>query len=164
MKNTTNTNNRYTVGLLWDDDNVELLDNKNLALSRLFSLEKKFKNHPTLETSYKDTIQEHISQGHASKLSKIEAKRATPTTNYLPHHPVKHINKPNKVRTAVDAGAKAKNGSLNKHLLKGPDFLNNLVGVLLKFRQRKYAVMGDITQMFHQVSVLRSDRDALKFL
>ena len=39
MKNTTNTNNRYTVGLLWDDDNVELLDNKNLALSRLFSLE-----------------------------------------------------------------------------------------------------------------------------
>ena len=39
------------------------------------------------------------------------------------------------------------------------------MGVLLKFRQRKYAVMGDITQMFHQVQVLLpSDCDALRFL
>ena len=94
-KTTTNTNNRYAVGLLWD---VELPDTKNLALSRLFSLERKFKNHPTLETSYKDTMQEYISQVHASKLSKTEAKRTIPTTNYLPHHPVKNINKPDKIR------------------------------------------------------------------
>ena len=99
-----------------------LPDNKNLALSRLFSLEKKFKNHPTLETSYKDTMQEYISQGHESKLSKTEAKRLTPTTNYLPHNPVKNINKPDKIRIVFDAGAKTKNESLNKHLLKGPNF------------------------------------------
>ena len=39
-KTATNTDNRSTVGLLWDDDNVKLPGNKNLALSRLFSLEK----------------------------------------------------------------------------------------------------------------------------
>ena len=98
-KTSTNNNNRYTVGLLSDDDNVELPENKNLALSRLFSFERKFKSHSTVETSYKDTMQEHISEGHASKLNKTEVKRTTPTTNYLPHHPVpvKNINKPDKL-------------------------------------------------------------------
>ena len=117
-KTTRNTSNRYTVELLWNDDNVELPDNKNLALSRLFLLERKFKNHPTLETSYKDTMQEYISQGLASNLSKTEAKRATPIINYLPHHPAKNINKPDKIRIAFDAGAKTKNKSLNKHFFK----------------------------------------------
>lgn len=104
-----------------------------------------------LETSYKVIVQEYISQEHASKLSKTEAKRTTLNTNYLPHHPVKQINKPDNVRIVFDLGAKTKNKSLNKHLLKGPAFFNNLVSVLLTFRQRKYAVMGNITQMFHQV-------------
>ena len=150
-KTTTNTDNRYTVGLLWDDHNLDLPDNKNLALSRFSSLEKKFKNHPMLETSYKNTMQEYISQGHTSKLSETKAKQITPTTNYLPYHPVKNINKPDKIRIVFDAGAKTENESLNTHLLKESDFLNNLVGVLLKFHQRKYAVMGNITKIFHQV-------------
>ena len=148
-KNKTNTDNRYTVGLLWDDNNVELPDNKNLTLSRFFSLEKKFKNHPTLETSYKNTMQVYISQGHASKLSEAKNKQITLTTNYLLYHLVKNINKPDNIRIVSDAGAKTKNESLNTHLLKGSDFLNNLASVLLKFCQRKYAVMGNITQMFH---------------
>ena len=49
--------------------------------------------------------------------------------------------------------------SLNKHLLKGMDYLNNL-----RLCQRKYAVMVDNTQIFHYVRVLPSDRDALRFL
>ena len=38
-------------------------------------------------------MQEYISQGHALKLSKTEAKRTTPTKNYLPHHPTLNINR-----------------------------------------------------------------------
>ena len=117
-----------------------------------------------LETSYEDFMQEYIFQGHTSILSKTEANRTASTTSYLHHHPVQNINKPCKIRTVFDAGAKTKNESLNKHLLKGPDFLNNLVGALLKFCQRKYAVMGDITKMFHQVRVLPSGPDTLMFL
>ena len=92
-KTTTNTNNCYTVGILRDDNNVKICENKNFVLSHLLSLQKKFKYHPTLEMSYKDTMQEYISKGFTSKLSKTEAKRTTPTTNYLPHHTFKN-NKP----------------------------------------------------------------------
>ena len=80
------------ISIQWDYYGMKAMsssDHKNLALSRLFSLEKKFKNHPMLETSYKVIMQEYISQEHASKLSKTEAKRTTPNTNYLPHHLVK---------------------------------------------------------------------------
>ena len=85
-KTTTNTNNPYVVGLLWDDDNVELLDKKNFVPSSFLSLENKFEDHLIIETLYKDTMQEYIFQGHTSKLSRTGAKRTTPTKIYLSHH------------------------------------------------------------------------------
>ena len=42
--------------------------------------------------------------------------------------------------------------------------LNNLVSAIIRFGLEKYAVCGDIEQMFHQISVSPKDRDALRFL
>ena len=53
---------------------------------------------------------------------------------------------------------------LSMKTLKGPDLLNNLVGVLLRFRQGKFCIMADIDKMFHQVMVDLRDRDALRFI
>ena len=53
---------------------------------------------------------------------------------------------------------------LNQKLLPSPDLLNNLVSVLIRLRQGKYAVMADIDKMFHQVFVSPNDTDALRFL
>ena len=61
-----------------------------------------------------------------------------------------------------DAGATYNSTSLNKSLLKGPDF--SLVGILARFRMGHYAVMGDVEQMFHQILVENKDRDVLSFL
>ena len=46
----------------------------------------------------------------------------------------------------------------------GQDLLNNLVATIIRFRLGKYAVSGDIEQMFHQISVSPKERDALRFL
>ena len=46
----------------------------------------------------------------------------------------------------------------------GPDLLSNLVSTIITFCLGKYAVSGDIEQMFHQISVSPKDRDALRFL
>ena len=81
-------------------------------------------------------------------------KMTTRATKYIPLHPVTNIIKPKKVRIVFDAVALVKGKSLNEHLLKGADILNNLVSVLSKFRSkaiRQCAVIVDITETFHQL-------------
>ena len=118
QETTVNKNSRYTVGLLWDSDDVLLTDNKNIALSRLFSLERKFTNNPQLAERYKEAMEAYISKGHATKLNQTDSETTSRITNYIPHHAVTNANKPNKVWIVFDAGTKAKGKSLNEHLLK----------------------------------------------
>ena len=62
---------------------------------------------------------------------------------FLPHHPVLNPNKPGKVRMVMGARAKYNGVSLNDELLVGPDLLNNLCGVLLRFREERVAIAAD---------------------
>ena len=57
-----------------------------------------------------------------------------------------------------------KGTSFNDRLLKGPDFLGSLPGVLTRFRKNKIALVGDIESMFHQLKVHPNDCDFLRFL
>ena len=54
--------------------------------------------------------------------------------------------------------------SFNKELLPGPDLMNSLVGVLIRFRQENVAAMCDIEQMFHLFHVAPEHQDFLRFL
>lgn len=82
----------------------------------------------------------------------------------LPHDPVFHPQKPNKVRVVFDLAAHFRDTSLNDQLLQGPDLTNNLTGVLLQSRQEPVALVADVEQVFHQVRVEPEDCDALRFL
>ena len=82
---------------------------------------------------------------------------------YLPHHGVLHPRK-KKLHVVLDASARFSGTSLNDCLLSGPDLTNNLIGVLLRFRQEPVAMMADLECMFYQVRVPHSERDLLRFL
>ena len=77
---------------------------------------------------------------------------------------MKNPNKPGKVRVVFDAAAKHENVSLNDMLMTGPDLLNSLIGVLLRFRLNNIALVADIKEMFHQVKVPSQDSDSLRFM
>ena len=83
---------------------------------------------------------------------------------YLPHFGVKNVNKPGKVRLVFDAAAKSGTKSFNDLLLTGPDFLKSLLGVLMRFRQNRVAVKGDVRDMFLKIKIRPEDRDAQRFL
>ena len=117
-----------------------------------------------MAVKYREVIDNYISSGFARKLSKEELNKVSNTHWYLPHHPVTSPTKPGKVRTVFDAAAECEGTSLNKNLLTGPDVANNLVGVLLRFRQGKIAFAADIEKMFHQIRVREEDQDSLRFL
>ena len=92
-----------------------------------------------------------MEKGYAEKLSENELPITSPITNHIPHHGVLNVSKPNSVN--FDVAAIYHKTSLNNKLLPGLDLLNNLVSILCRFRQGKYAVISDIETMFHQVCV-----------
>ena len=83
---------------------------------------------------------------------------------YFPHHPVVNPNKPGKVCQVFNGASKFHGTSLNKSLLVGPYLLQNLIFVILRFRQHKYAVSDDMEGMFLQVGVPARDKILLSFL
>ena len=157
----TREGGHYMVDLPWRDRDSSLPNNKPLADYRLKYLATKLKKDQELHKRYKQQIDEYISKDYASK------SVPSPTGDrvwYLPHHGVTNIHKPDKVRVVFDCAAKYKGASLNASLLQGPDLANNLIGVLIRFRQEHIALVSDIEAMFHQVRVPPKDRNSLRFL
>ncbi|XP_060583463.1 uncharacterized protein LOC132739706 isoform X2 [Ruditapes philippinarum] len=158
----TREDGHYKLGLPWRDRNSSFVNNIPLAQARLQQLKRKLSNDNNLHDMYRTTVNDYIANGYASEVDHIvpETKRVW----YLPHHPVINVNKPGKLCVVFDCAAKYKGMSLNSQLLQGPDLMNSLVGVLIKFRQERIAFIADIEAMFHQVRVIEEDRDALRFL
>ena len=151
----------YQLGLPWRDETPSLPESRPQAEQRLKGLKRRLERDADFKEKYVCTIEDYIAQGHAEPAKKIGDHGRT---WYLPHHGVTNPHKPGKIRVVFDAAAKSRGVALNDALLRGPDLVNDLVGVLVRFRQGRVALAADIKQMFHQVRVQPSDRDALRFL
>ena len=87
--------------------------------------------------------------------------------HYVPHHAVITPDRKTAIVTIVyDASAKAKTGckSLNECLYRGPVILEDLCGLLLRFKIYKVALTADIEKAFLQVGLQPADRDVTRFL
>lgn len=152
------------MGLLWKHDPPVLPFNRPMAEIRLGHLKRCLQRDKGLHERYRSVANGYIAKDHARKLTKEEADRRSNKTWYLPHHPVTSANKPGKVLMVFDAAAKFQGTSLNAQLLQGPDYINKLADVLMRFRQEGVTITADIEQMFHQVQVPAEDFDVLRFL
>ena len=118
-----------------------------------------------MQQLYAKTIRDDLDKGYIVKIDKSDCfKVDQPRKWYLPHHPVVHPHKPGKVFRVLNGAAKLQGKFLNNALLTGPDLLQNLIHILIRFRQHKYAVSADIDDMFLQVGVIPKDQRSLRFL
>ena len=155
---------RYQVGLLWKTPDIEFPDNRAMAERRLCSTEKVLKLDTALAEKYKEIIDGYVAKGYARKLTPDESAIPTKKQWFLPYHAGLNPNKPGKVRMFMDAKAKYNNVSLNDKLLVGPELLNNLCGVLLRFREERVALLANIESMFNQCQITEEDQQPLRFL
>ena len=153
----------YEIGLPWRNHPPRLSNNRVQAEQRLRSLRRRLEQNPPLLQKYKQFMDDLLVKDYARKVTSQEIGPLK-THWYLPHHPVFHPQKPEKVRVVFDCSAKYRNASLNDQLLQGPDLTNSLVGVLTRFREEPVAMIADIEAMFYQVRVPPNDCDALRFL
>ncbi|KAL0831974.1 hypothetical protein ABMA28_001474 [Loxostege sticticalis] len=153
---------RFQVGLLWKSDDLAVPDSYPLAFSRFRSLELKMSKDPEYAKRYRLNIHDTLAKGYAEECT--APPQPTSVCWYLPHFGVINPNKPTKLRVVHDAAAKVKGVSLNSMLLPGPDLLQPLLGILMRFREGKIALTADIKEMFPQVKIRECDRDAQRFL
>ncbi len=165
QETTKHSGERYEVGLLWAENNPVVPNNYANAAAQLKSLERRLQKDTSLRDRYQETIDVDVAKGCVRKLDLAEVQATGDKPQwYLPHHYVINPNKPEKVRRVCNAAAKFKGVSLNDKLLTGPDLLQNLIGIIFRFREHSVAVTADVEAMFLQVSVPSDDCKFLRFL
>lgn len=154
------TGERYEAGLLWASDHVRLPESKRMCMKRTIEFRRKMKRNPELALQMRKQVEDYLAKGYCVDVAGVEPKEPT---FYLPVFPV--TKKPGKFRMVHDGAAKTYTGeSLNSFLLSGPDLLNPLPAVLMRFREKEVAFSADVSEMFHQVRIRETDRDAQRFL
>ncbi|XP_076660478.1 uncharacterized protein LOC143363834 [Halictus rubicundus] len=146
LRNTARkVDNAWEVGLLWRKEPAPQVDSLATARQRLFSLERKLDRDPEYASLYYQEMDRLIKNGYAER---VDRDSTNERVWYLPHFGVRNTNKPGRVRLVFDAAAKSAGISLNYQLESGPDLLQSLPGVLIRFRQE----------------VRKKDRGAQRFL
>ena len=153
----------YVLPIPWKNDSPDLPYNFYMAHNRLTSLFKRL-DRDGIRAKYDQGIQNLLDRGYAEHVPSDQLNLRDGSVFYLPHHPVISEAKPGKVRVVMDCAAKFHGVSLNSQCLMGPDLLNKLLHVVLRFRQYECALVGDIEKMYLNCKVAPKDRNALRFL
>ena len=186
--NTVHNGDRWVVKLPWKEPKrAKLETNFKVAFNRLVSCSKRHKmaRYKVEGEKYAEIMREQIEQGVLEKVQAIgtinevyKTIKANPNTydnisvnvggntvHYMPHHGVYKASTM-KLRIVYDGSSRPGKGaySLNDCLEPGPNLMNSLVHILLRFRKGKFACMGDIVKAFLQVEIDEPDRDALRLL
>ena len=77
----------------------------------------------------------------------------------LAHFPIIKVSSSTPVRPVMDCST-----DLNQFLLSGPNLLNDVAAVLLRFRSGLFTYAGDVSQMFLQIFLREEDRPYHCFL
>uniref|UniRef100_A0A1I7VAS5 Reverse transcriptase domain-containing protein n=1 Tax=Loa loa TaxID=7209 RepID=A0A1I7VAS5_LOALO len=100
------------------------------------------KNSEDILRRYNETIQDQLRSGIIEEVHPDMDQEGV--IHYLPHH--------------------ERTKSLNEVLYRGPIMLPDLVGILLRFRMMKNAIIADVEKAFLQLELHQSDRNCTRFL
>ncbi len=157
-------NGRYSVKLPWKQGHDSLPSNYGNSLSRMKGQLKRLRKEPDVLDEYDSIIREQLSSGVIEKVAKLEE---SDQVHYLPHQAViRRDATTTKLRIVYDASSKESKSatSLNNCLHTGPSLNPLLFDILVRFRENRVALVGDIEKAFLNIGVDEKDRDFLRFL
>ena len=154
---------RWFTTLPWKSSRNALPRNEKAALRTLQAMEKSLAKKPTLAEEFNEGIRAMIERGSAVPLSKEVLDDWNGDYYYLP---IVGVQGKKSLRVCFDASRKQCGcESMNYHLCKGPDrFMNDLLSVLLAFRNGRVGCAGDIKKFHNQVHLMEEDMHMQRFL
>ena len=159
------SNNRWTAKYPWKKDPKDLPNNYPAAFAMLRSTEKRLLKDDNQAKLYSEQIEDMVERGVAKKITMEEEMNYNGPIYYVSHHEVvKPESQSTPCRIVFNSSASYMGHNLNDYWFKGPDLLNNLLGILLRFRQDNVAFAGDIKKMYHSVGTSELDHHTHRFL
>lgn len=159
-------NKRWTTSYPWIVNPSTLPDNYGAAFATLRNTERTLRKDPEWSVIYGTQIQDMVERGVARKLSKDEMREWTGPKYYISHLAVnnpKSTSTP--VRIVFNSSQSFRGTSLNACLAKGPDsYLNNLLGILLRWREESIALVADIKKMYNSIFISEIEQHTHRFL
>ena len=156
---------RWLANYPWIKDPSTLPNNKVYALATMKSTERRLQRNPDQALLYSQQINDMLVRGAARIVLESELEKYDKGKFYLSHHAVmKHDSKSTPCRIVFNSSAKYEGKSLNDYLAKGPSLLNQIFGILLRFRFKRFAFVGDIKKMFHCIDIPERDQMTHLFL
>ena len=157
---------RYVASYPWVVDAKRLPSNRHFANALLRSTEKRMSQDSLHAGIYRKQIQDMLDRKVARKITEEELRGYQGPKFYLAHHDIlnpQSVSTP--MRVVFNSSARTRGMlSLNDCLAKGPCLLNKLLGILLRFRQDRFAFIGDIKKMFHSIDIPVYDQMTHLFL
>ena len=154
---------RYVVAVPWKNERPNLPSNRQVAERRLQLVEKKLMKDEHLATAYQGVIDEYLRKGYIRQVATSEPEPES--ERFLPHFPVVRPDRATtKVRIVFDTSAKLNEKSLNTEALPGPKLQSNIFNIFVRFRKELEALVGDVSQMYHQLLLKPEDRPLHRFL
>ena len=158
-------NHRWIAEYPWIKDPANLPNNRNIAMARLISTERRLAKNPDHTKIYDQQIEDMIQRNVARKLTTVELESHKGPYYYICHHEVlKPDSKTTPVRIVFNSSANYMGHVLNDYWAKGPDLLNSLLGILIRFRENKIGFIGNIRKMYHTVHTTDLEQHTHRFL
>ncbi|XP_056003773.1 uncharacterized protein LOC130049788 [Ostrea edulis] len=151
----------WTSPLLFRPDWPRLDNNYSMAFKRARNLQRSLLNDSVKDSHFIEFMQKILKNGHTERAPPLQPEEEC---WFLPIFAVYHPQKPGQARVVFDSSAKFNGLSLNDVLLTGPDLVNSLLGVLMRFRREPVAILADIQKMFFYFRVEPKHRNFLRFL
>ncbi|KAL5009405.1 hypothetical protein ScPMuIL_014986 [Solemya velum] len=150
---------KYTAKLPWKAEMPELQSNFGIVKRRTENVIRRLGRDPDLLRMYSKVLSEQEEKGFIERVD--IASDCTNRIHYIPHHPVLKESATTPVRVVYDCSCRDGNGgaSLNDCLESHSPNLNDLPGILTRFRLKQYALTTDIEKAFLQIGLHQEDRD-----
>ncbi|XP_050305065.1 uncharacterized protein LOC126742463 [Anthonomus grandis grandis] len=145
---TRNEEGRFVVHIPFKKSPECLGDSKQNAIKRFHSLESKLNKNSVFKSKYVEFISEYHSFSHMTECPKPDESKVA---YYFPHHGVlNEKSQTTKLRVVFDGSAQSDTGvSLNDIQCVGPVIQDDLLSIILRFRQYKVVIGADMVKMYH---------------
>ena len=138
----------------WKRDPSTLPNNRLQAEKKLEATECRLAKNPEHAKAYDEQMTELTEMNFARKLTKEQMTAYKGPIHYISHHEVvRPEKKTTPIRIVFNSSASYQGHRLNDYWIKGPDLLNSLFGVILRFRENEIAVTEDISKIYRRVLI-----------